>query len=83
RTVDGPRASVTVPEARRLPEFRTSPGRIDVVGAADEVLIDVPSSATEVHVTVNGDPDVVGGSGNLRAMVTAETRDGTLMFTLR
>lgn len=83
RTVNGPRATVTVPESRRLPEFRTSPGRIDVVGAADEVLIDVPSSATEVHVTVNGDPYVVGGSGNLRAVVTAETRDGTLMFTLR
>ncbi len=83
RVVDGPRASVTVPEASRLPQFHTLPGRIDVVGAADQVLIDVPEAATDVHVTVNGDPYVVGGSGNLRAVVTAETRDGALMFTLR
>lgn len=83
RGVDGPRATVTVPEARRLPQFRTSPGRIDVVGPTDEVLIDVPRAATDVHVTVNGDPYVAGDGGNLKAVVTAETRDGTLMFTVR
>ncbi|MEJ2215760.1 MAG: zf-HC2 domain-containing protein [Gemmatimonadota bacterium] len=83
RAVDGPRATVTVPGTRKVPEFHTSPGRIDVVGAVDSVLIDVPKAATEVHVTVNGEPYVVGGNGKLRAVVTAETRDGELMFTLR
>lgn len=83
RVVDGPRASVTVPEARKLPQFRTAPGRIDVVEPADEVLIDMPKTATEIEVTVNGDPYVVGGNGNLRAVVQAESLDGVLMFTLR
>jgi anti-sigma factor RsiW len=81
--VEGPQATVTVPEASHLPQFHTSPGRIDVVGVADEVLIDVPRAAKDVRVSVDGDLYVVGGNGELRAVVTAETRDGDLMFILR
>ncbi|HKJ92502.1 MAG TPA: zf-HC2 domain-containing protein [Longimicrobiales bacterium] len=82
RVVDAVRATVTVPEAKRSPVFHTSPGHIGVSGVSGRVLVDLPKAATVLHVSVNGEPYVAGGNGSLRSVVTAETRDGELMFTL-
>lgn len=82
RAVDAEQATVVVPDPGTPPEFRTSPGRIEVQGVSGLVEIDVPRSALDVRVLVNDEPYVVGSGSALRAAVTAETRDGELMFRL-
>lgn len=82
RAVDAEQATVEVPDPATPPEFRTSPGRIEVQGVSGLVQIDVPRSAQDVRVLVNDQAYVTGSGAMLRAAVTAETRDGELMFRL-
>lgn len=82
RSVDEEQATVTVPQPAAPPRFRTSPGRIEVQGVSGVVEIDVPRSAEHVSILVNDEPYVEGSGATLRATVTAETRDGELMFRL-
>lgn len=78
RLVDGERAAVRAEGAR----YRTGPGRIDVVQAgAGEVVIEIPRSAREARVEVDGGLVVLKEGSDLRLMTpTADAVGAELLF---
>ena len=76
RLSSAPQASVLATGAAAGARFRTSPGRIEVVGAgAGEVRIDLPRSATSAFVEINGRVYAAKEGDVLRAL--APRVDGT------
>ncbi|HYJ80593.1 MAG TPA: zf-HC2 domain-containing protein [Longimicrobiaceae bacterium] len=69
RLVDGAHAEVHASAAAARARFRTSPGRIEVVGAgAGEVTVSLPRGARAAFVEVNGRVYVAKEGGSLRVM---------------
>lgn len=69
RLVDSPHAEVTAAGAATRARFRTSPGRIEVVGAgAGEVTVALPRAARAAFVEVNGRVYVAKEGATLRVM---------------
>lgn len=69
RLSSAPQAQVTATGAATSARFRTSPGRIEVVGAGPgEVVIDLPSAADAAVVEVNGRVYAAKDGATLRSL---------------
>lgn len=79
RLVDGPRAGVWNAGG----QYRTASGRIEVTApTSDDILVEVPRSASTVRVEVNGETAAVMRGGRLDVRVPgAALRDGEFEFT--
>jgi len=66
RLTDGPRASVRVEGAAESPRFVTGPGTLEVIGSTEgEIWVEVPRSAREAIVRVDGEAAVRIEDGRL------------------
>ncbi|MBX6363166.1 MAG: zf-HC2 domain-containing protein [Gemmatimonadetes bacterium] len=83
RLVDGDRATVEASGAPRAPRFRTSPGRIEMDGAARDVRIEVPRSVENAIVVVNGRPYFQKSGNAVRFLAPADTAGAEITFQLR
>lgn len=82
RIVEGIQGYVTVRRAAENPRFVTAPGRIEVNGQGDgEIWIDLPKSAVEASVEVNG-RSVIRKEGEQLRMVRPATDSlfGDILF---
>ena len=66
RLTDGRRASVRVEGAAESPRFVTGPGTLEVIGSTEgEIWVEVPRSAREAIVRVDGEAAVRIEDGRL------------------
>lgn len=82
RIVDGPQGYVRVRETPEDPRFVTAPGRIEVTGQGDgEIWIDLPKSAVEASVEVDGQSIILKEGDQLRMVQPAtDSLFGDILF---
>lgn len=82
RIVDGAQGYVTVRETAEDPRFVTAPGRIEVTGQGDgEIWIDLPKSAVEASVEVDGQSIILKEGDQLRMVRPAtDSLFGDILF---
>jgi hypothetical protein len=68
RLTEAGRATVRVEEAGEGPRFVTAPGRLEVIGTVGEIWVDLPRSAREAAVTVDGETAVRVMEGQIRIL---------------
>jgi len=82
RIVEGTQGYVRVRETAEDPRFVTAPGRIEVTGQGDgEIWIDLPKSAVEASVEVDGESVILKEGDQLRMMQPAtDSLFGDILF---
>lgn len=82
RIVDGTQGYVRVRETAVDPRFVTAPGRIEVTGQGDgEIWIDLPKSAVEASVEVDGQSIILKEGDQLRMLQPAtDSLFGDILF---
>lgn len=68
RLTDAGRATVRVEDTGTGPRFVTAPGQLEVIGTTGDVWVDLPRSAHESAVTVDGEPLVRVTDGEIRIL---------------
>lgn len=82
RLVDSDRATVEAAGIPAAPRFRTSPGRIEMNGAAREVRIELPRSVEYAIIDVDGRPYFQKNGDDVRFLAPADTTGAEIVFQL-
>lgn len=78
---DGESVAVSAVGAERDPTFRTGPGRIEVLGSVGgELSIEIPRSASDVRVLVDGEVYAEQTDGELQLRVPGDREDGAIVW---
>lgn len=85
RLVDGERAVLHATGGAASARFRTAPGRIEMVGGGvGEVRVELPRSARDARVEVNGKPYVIKDGDTLRLLAPlADTTSAEMVFRVQ